>query len=211
MKKLKVLISIIVCIFCMVCLSSCIYKYLIQPVNERNEELPASLTTGKSLVEYARKVVEEDSGKEFNVGEVDMRLDSELKGAVEITLVEKKERKPQLVYVKFDTKSNKLLSFYYQGWQSKSDPGIINFQDWAIDYTEAIEISEKFFSQADGFRYDRVWMYTVDSHPSEDEDWEVWMVDLLDDQGEKRYYARIDPYTGDVLLHSISKLNHFDD
>ena len=211
MKKLKVLISIIVCIFCMVCLSYCIYKYLIQPVNDRNEELPASLTTGKSLAEYARKVVEEDSGKEFNVGEVDMRLDSELKGAVEVTLVEKKERKPQLVYVKFDTKSNKLLSFYYQGWYSDLDPGVINFQDWEIDYAEAIEISEKFFSQADGFRYDRVWMFTVNSHPSEDEDWEDWVVVLDDDQGEKRYRAHIDPYTGDVLLHSISKLNHFDD
>lgn len=84
------------------------------------------------------------------------------------------------------------------------DPGIINFQDWEIDYAEAIEISEEFFSQTDGFRYDQIIIQTVDSHPSNDEDWEDWMVDLYDDQNKKQYYTRIDPYTGEITIHSIS-------
>lgn len=181
-----------------------LFKYGFKSYHEVNKELPNNLMSGKSLVEYAVNTVEEDSGKEFNVGEIYMILDSELKGEVKVTLVEKKEKKPLLVYVDFDTKSNKLLSFHYNNWHSKLDPGIINFQDWEIDYAEAIELSEKFFSQTDGFRYDRIIMHTVDSHPSEDEDWEDWMVDFFDDQNKKKYYTRIDPCTGEILRHSIS-------
>ena len=201
MKKLKIPALIVICVFCMLFF---LFKYGFNSYHEVNKELPNNLTSGKSLVEYAVNAVEEDSGKEFNVGEIYMRLDPELKGEVEVTLVEKKEKKPLLVDVDFDTKSNKFLSFYYQGWYSDLDPGIINFQDWEIDYAEAIELSEKFFSQTDGFRYDRIIMYTVDSHPSEDEDWEDWMVDLYDDQNKKKYYARIESYTGEILRHSIS-------
>ena len=181
------------------------YKHVFKSYYEVNKELPDNLTSGKSLVEYAVNTVEEDSGKEFNVGEVYMILDQELKGKVEVTLVEKKQRKPLLVDVDFDTKSNKLLSFQYNNWHSKLDPGIINFQDWEIDYAEAVEISEKFFSQTDGFRYDRVLIKTCNSHPFKDEDWEDWSVDFFDDQNKKKYYTRIDPYTGEILRHSTSE------
>ena len=201
MKKLKIITSIIVAVFCMLLF----YKYAFKTYYEVNKELPDDLTSGKSLVECARKIVEEDSGKEFDVGEVYMILDSELKGEVQVTLVEKKEKKPLLVDVDFDTKSNKLLSFNYVSWHSKLDPGLINFQDWEIDYTEAIEISKEFFSQAAGLRFDRILMYTVNSHPSKDKDWEAWMVDFFDDQNKKKYYARIEPYTGEILRHSISE------
>lgn len=204
MKKLKISALLVIFVFCILLFSSCEYAF-IQSYYEVNEDLPDNLTSGKSLAEYAVNTVEEDSGKEFNVGEVYMILDPELKGEVKVTLVEKKQRKPLLVYVDFDTKSNKLLSFNYNGWHSKLDPGIINFQDWKIDHTEAIEISERFFSEADGFRYDRVLIYSCNSHPFKDEYWEDWSVSLYDDKGKKKYYTRIDPYTGEILRHSISE------
>ena len=93
MKKLKISTLLVICVFCILLFSSCKYAF-IQSYYEVNEELPDNMTSGKSLVEYARNIVEENSGKEFNVGEVYMILDSELKGEVQVTLVEKKEKKP---------------------------------------------------------------------------------------------------------------------
>lgn len=88
MKKLKISVLIIIVVFCILLL----YKYAFNSYHEVNEDLPDGLPSGKSLVEYAVNTVEEDSGKEFNVGEVYMILDPELKGEVEVTLVEKKEK-----------------------------------------------------------------------------------------------------------------------
>ena len=200
MRRFKIFTSLIIVVFCVLVLSSC--KYIFKSYYERNEELPSNLTSGKSIAEYARNIVEEDCGKEFYVGSIDMRLDSELKGEVEVILVEKKQKKPLLVYVDFDTKSNKLLSFDYTSWHSKLDPGIINIQNWKIDYAEAIEISEEFYSETDGFTYDSVQINTCNSHKDKPED---WFVVLNDDQSKKRYYTRIDPYTGEIFVHSIWK------
>ncbi|MBR5542607.1 MAG: hypothetical protein IKU65_00735, partial [Oscillospiraceae bacterium] len=85
---------------------------------------------------------------------------------------------------------------------SKLDPGIINIQNWKIDYAEAIEISEEFYSETDGFTYDSVQINTCNSHKDKPED---WFVVLNDDQSKKRYYTRIDPYTGEIFVHSIWK------
>lgn len=171
--------------------------------NERNEDLPDNLNSGKSLAEYAVNVIETDCGKKFDIGSVYMIVDSELKGEVEVTLVEKEQKKPMLVYVNFDTKSNKLLDFKYADWHSKLDPGIINIQNWKIDYAEAFEISKEFHSKTDGFRYDDVIIRSYDSYPVADEEKEVWVVSFCDIPGEKNYNTRIDPYTGEVLNHGI--------
>ncbi len=116
-----------------------------------------------------------------------------------------KTKKPLLVYVLFDTKSNKLLSFQYVRWHSKLDPGVIDIQNWEIDYVEAIEISKEFYSETDGFRYDSILIETNNSFPFEDEDWEDWCMDLYDEQTANRYSTRIDPYTGEITSHSIWK------
>lgn len=192
-------------IFCMLILSSCKYEYIFRPYNEINEDIPDNLTSSASMAEYACNIVEKDCGKEFNVGSVYMILDSELKGEVEVILVEKKQKKPLLVYVDFDTKNNELLSFKYVSWHSKLDPGIINIQNWKIDYAEAIEISKEFYSETDGFRYDSILIYTCNSHPFEDEDWEDWSVTFRDFQSKRNYNTRIEPYTGEILNHGIWK------
>ena len=205
MKKLKILTSIIIVISCVLILSSCKYKYIFKHYNEINEDIPDNLTSSASMAEYARNIVEKDCGKEFNVGSVYMILDSELKGEVEVILVEKKQKKPLLVYVDFDTKNNKLLSFKYVSWHSKLDPGVINIHNWGIDYAEAIEISKELHSKTDGFRYDDVIIRTDNSHPFEDEDWEVWSVAFRDYQSKKNYDTRIEPYIGEILNHGIWK------
>jgi len=184
----------------MLIISSC--KYMPKRYNERNEELPDNLNSSASLAEYAKNVVEEHCGKEFEIGSVDMHLDAELKGEVEVILKEKKQKRPWLVYVNFDTKNNKLLSFKYVNWHSKLDPGIINIQNWGIDYAEAIEITKEFYSKTEGFRYDDVIIRTCNSHPSEDEDWENWAVVFRDYRNKKIYDTRIEPYTGEILRHS---------
>ena len=201
MNKIKVFASIVAVAFCMLVLSSC--TYILQPYNERNEDLPENLNSSKSIAEYALNIVENDCGKEFEIGSVQMILDSELKGEAEVTLVEKNKEKPLLVYVNFDTKSYKLLSFRYTAWNSKLHPGFINIPNWKIDYAEAIEISKGFYSKTDGFRYDSIRIHTCNSYPFEDEDWEDWFVVLYDEQNNKNYYTRIEPYTGEVLIHSI--------
>lgn len=206
MRRFKTFTSLIICVFCMLILSSCkyifepFYKYVFKPYNEINEELPDNLNSSKSIAEYAKNIVEKDCDKEFNIGSVDMHLDSELKGDVEVILVEKKQKKPLLVYVDFDTKNNKLLSFQYVTWNSKAHPGVINMHKWKIDYEEAIELSKEFYSKTQGFRYDSVWIETCNSHKEKDEDWSVI---LNDEQSWKRYYTRIDPYTGEIFVHSI--------
>lgn len=202
MKKFKVLISIIIVIFCVLILSSCKYEYIFKPYNEINEDIPDNLTSSASMAEYARNIVEKDCDKEFNVGSVYMILDSELKGEVRVTLVEKKQKKPLLVYVDFDTKNNKLLSFKYVSWHSKLDPGLINLQNWKIDYAEAIEISKAFYSETDGFRYDDILIETINSFPATDEDWSVAFRDF---QSKRNYNTHIDPYTEEILYHGIWK------
>ena len=67
MKKLKNPISLIICILCIFSLSSCKYKYIFAPSTEVNEELPSDLTSSASMAEYARNIVEEDWGKEFEI------------------------------------------------------------------------------------------------------------------------------------------------
>lgn len=197
----------------MLTLSSCeyksLYKYLFGSHIKINEELPDNLTSGKSIAEYARNIVEADYGGEFEIGSLHMDLDSELKGSVDVVLVEKDKKRPQIVYVEFDTKNNMLLNLQYYGWESKLHPGVIDFHNWKLDYEDAIEISEKFHSETEGFQYDNVLIYTADSHLLEDEDWEVWLVNLNDRQNEKRYYTRIDPYTGEILVHNIGELYPF--
>ncbi len=203
MKKLKIATSIIIMVLCLLFLSSCSYEYIFKPYNEINKDIPVNLTSCASMAEYARNIVEKDCGKEFNIGSVDMKLDSDLKGKVEVTLVEKKQKKSLLVYVVLDTKNNKLLSFEYVRWHSKLDPGVIDIQNWEIDYTEAVEISKEFYSKTDGFRFDSAHIQTNNSFPSEDEDWEDWCMDLYDEQSVNRYYTRVDPYTGEITQHSI--------
>lgn len=201
MKKNKVFASIVTVALCMLVLSSC--TYMLRPHNERNEELPDNLNSGKSIAEYALNIVEDDCGKEFEIGSVYMILDSESKGEVEVTLVEKGKKKPMISYVKFDTKSNKLLYLKYAGWDSKLHPGFIDIQNWKIDYAEALEISKEFYSKTAGFRYDDVIIRTCNSYPFEDEDWEDWSLLFRDYQNEKNYCTRIEPYTGEILNHSI--------
>ena len=208
MKKLKISTLIVTCVFFVLTLSSCKYKYLLDPLIEVNEKFPENLTSGKSIAEYARNIVEQDYGEEFEIGSLDMTLDSELKGEGKVGLVEKGKKRPQIAYVKFDTKNNMLLNFYYYGYETKVYPGIIDFQNWKIDYEDAIEISEEFYSETEGFQYDSVLIETNDSYRGE-EGWEVWRVLFYDYQNEKRYYTHIDPYTGGVLDHEVGELYPF--
>ncbi len=200
MKKIKVFASIIAVAFCMSALSS--YAYMLRPNNERNEDLPDNLNSAKSMAEYAINTAEEDFDKKFEMGSVYMILDSDSKGEVQVTLVEKDKKKPMIVFVYLDTKINKLLRLEYAGWDSKLHPGFIDIQNWKIDYAEALEISKEFYSKTAGFRYDDVIIETCNPYPSEDEDWEDWSVVFRDYQNRKNYYTRIEPYTGEILRHS---------
>jgi len=200
MKKIKVFASIVTVALCMIVLSSC--AYVLRPHNEISEDIPDNLNSGKSLAEYALNIIEEDFGKEFEMGSVYMILDSESKGEVEISLVEKDNENPMIACVQFDTKNNKLLHFEYEGRDSKLHPGFIDIQNWKIDYAEALEISKEFYSKTEGFRYDDVIIRTCNSHPSEDEDWENWAVVFRDYRNKKIYDTRIEPYTGEILRHS---------
>ena len=201
MKKNKVFAAIVSVGLCLLVLFLCIYMR--QTHYEINEEIPDGLNSGKSLAEYALNIVENNCGKEFETGSVYMILDPQSKGELEVTLVEKNKKKPMLAYVKFDTKSNKLLYFKYVGWDSKLHPGFIDIQNWKIDYAEALEISKEFHSKTEGFRYEDVIIKTCNSHPFEDEDWEDWSVVFRDFRNGKNYETRIDPYTGEILDHGI--------
>lgn len=201
MKKLKIFVSIITVVFCMFSLSSCKYKYILAPATEVNEELPANMTSSASMAEYARNIVEEDWGKEFEIGSVRMTLDLELKGEVKVTLVEKDKKKPMIVFVDFDTKNNKLLRFNYAGRDSKLHPGFIDIQNWKIDYAEAIEIAKELHSKTEGFRYDDITIESCNPYPYEAEDGEFWSVLLYDFQSTTHYNTHIDPYTGEVIGH----------
>ena len=202
MKKLKIFISLIICILCVFSLSSCKYKYIFKGYIEVNKELPETLNSSKSIAEYALDIVENDCGIEFEIGSVYMILDSEQKGEVKVTLVEKGEKKPMLVYVEFDTKSNKLLRFNYVSWDSKLHPGIINLQNWKVDYAETIEITKEFYSKTGGFRYDEAIIRTCNSYPDQ-EYWEDWLLTFYDMRNGKKYHIRIDPYTGEITSHGI--------
>ena len=89
--------------------------------------------------------------------------------------------------------------------------GTVCFSEWreknADNSFKSEKNSEKFFSQTDDFRYDSVLIESYNPHPSKDENGEDWLVDFFDDQGKKKYYTRVDPYTGEITVHSIS--NYF--
>ena len=93
MKKIILSVLLVICVFFMLYVFLC--KYVFKSYYEVNKELPNNLSSGKSLAEYAINTIAEDSGKEFNVGEISAQLDSELKGRVRFILVEKKQRKPR--------------------------------------------------------------------------------------------------------------------
>ena len=68
MKKFIFSALLVICIFCMLYVFLC--KYVFKSYYEVNKELPDNMSLGKILAEYAVNTVEENSGKEFNVGEI---------------------------------------------------------------------------------------------------------------------------------------------
>ena len=138
------------------------------------------------------------------IGSIDMKVNREHRGEVTVIFVEKDNKKPKVIFAYLDTDKGILNKFQDYGRESKLYPGIINLSDWKIDSVEAIKIAEEFFKDKEGFEYDEIWIQTysdalVDYSGGEEE----WLVFLTDNKKSIRYYTRIDPYSGEVVVHSI--------
>ena len=139
----------------------------------------------------------------FSVGSIDMKIDKEHRGEALVIFVEKDHEKPILLFARLDTREMVFYKIEDYARESKLNPGIINFRDWIIDSTDALRLTEEFFSTDPDFQYNRIWLNTYsNSFIWRQGDVEEWHVYLTDDENDIRYSTHINPYSGEITSHS---------
>lgn len=140
------------------------------------------------------------------LGSIEMEIDREHRGEVEVEFAEQNSDNPKIFKAALNTREGMLYEFTDWGRESKLYPGIIHLQNWNIDSTDAVRISEEFFRAEKDFRYDKIGLRSSDNFSIGDvANPERWSVYLSDYKNKIRYKAEIYAYTGEVLYHSIQK------
>ena len=138
----------------------------------------------------------------LKIGSIEMKIDDDHKGEVTVIFVQREIKRPKVVFAYLDTRKGIFNRFQDFGRESRLYPGIINLREWSIDSTDAVRITEEFFSDKDGFRYDEIWLYSYnDSLADYSGSEEGWLVYLTDKINNIRYNTRINPYSGEVVTH----------
>ena len=173
-----------------------------------NIPIEKNVVTAKQIEQYLCDVIQKnDKLDQYDlvVGSIDMKIDAEHKGEITVIFVEKDNKKPRVVFAYLDTNEGVISKLQDYGRESKLYPGIINLREWSIDSTDAVLITKDFFKNDYGFRYDEIWIYTYNDYLADSSKGEErWLVYLTDKQNDIRYSTRIDPYSGEVISHSVN-------
>lgn len=165
--------------------------------------IDSEIVSAKQIVEYLSNEIQKDrfffKYDNLAVGKINMRLDIEHRGEVNVTFVEinKNPKKiPNVIIADLDTRKNMFYRFSYYGREGKLYPGVIHIQNWKIDSKDAVRIAEDFVNSNKNSQYDRIWLLTNTIYKGNKETWEVL---LTDSERGVSSSIRINPYSGEVL------------
>lgn len=196
--KLKIFIIIIIGLL-IVPMISLIYYFNSGKNVSINEDIPDKKISAKDLVELAKPYVDKYfQEKDYYIGEINMDLDKNLEGVVQIWYKEKQQnhkKVPNIVTIEIDTKNKRILSIIDQVDDSKIEPGIINIEEWSIDSSDAIELAKKIYKNYNDFDFTTVYLsgtQILENGP------EKWKIGFFNQDTLKAFTIDIDPYTGKV-------------
>ena len=172
-----------------------------------DKPIESHLVTAKQIGGYLLEEIERVdklAKYELTVGAIDMKIDREHLGEVTVTFVEKNNDNSKVIFAYLDTWEGVFYKFEDYGRESKLYPGVIHLEDWMVDSTDAVRISEDFYNDNKKFRYDSIWLKTFSNYFGSVETWEVYLRDV---ENNVRYETSIDPYSGEVRSHSIRDFN----
>jgi len=170
-----------------------------------NKPISVDIVSAKQIETHLNSEIEQiDKLKKYNltIGSIDMHIDSENRGEVTVIFVEKDNVNSKVIFAHLDTCKGIFYGFEDYGRESKLYPGIIRLKEWKIDSTDAIRISEEFFSDNKDFRYDEIWLISSSYYMGSEETWNVY---LTDKENNIRYEIRMNPYSGEVFFHNINE------
>ena len=168
-----------------------------------NKSMDNDIVSAKQIEIYLNREIQgiENLKKyELIVGSIDMKVDNEHRGEVTVVLVEKDNKKSKVIYAYLDTRKHIFYKFQDAGRESKLYPGIIHLRDWEIDSTDAVRISEEFYSTNKDFQYNEIWITTTSIYDNNNKLWNIYLTDI---KSNIRYVTRIDPYSGEVVYNTI--------
>lgn len=196
--KIKSLIGIILVIM----IGLAIVFYLQSGGKKVDVSIPENVVNAKELVKLAKPYVDEYfKTSDYYVGKVSMALDKNQRGQVEIWYKDKKKDKngvPNIITVKVDTTTKKIIRIVKQERNSKIEPGIINIDNWSIDSSKAIDIALECIKKDINFDFTSAYLSGSDIYLDGKE---IWDVTLFNENSKKSVYVKIDVYTGDVYKY----------
>jgi len=160
--------------------------------------------SAKELIKLSNSYVDEYWGKRtYYVGKINMTLDENLEGKVEIWYKDDNKDKngvPNIITVEIDTKKNKILRIINQERNSKIVPGDINIDKWSVDSINVIDIARKNFTQDNDFNFTTAWLSATSIDKNEKE---IWNVSFYNENTKRAYYLEIDAYTGEIYRSEV--------
>lgn len=160
--------------------------------------------SAKELIKLSNSYVDEYWGKRtYYVGKINMTLDENLEGKVEIWYKDDNKDKngvPNIITVEIDTKKNKILRIINQERNSKIVQGDINIDKWSVDSINVIDIARKNFTQDNDFNFTTAWLSATSIDKNEKE---IWNVSFYNENTKRAYYLEIDAYTGEIYRSEV--------
>ena len=210
-KQIKNILLVTVCVIAIpiICIIGITAFYsIVNPtisLKPLDKPIGSEVVSAKQIETYLSNEVQrinKFSKYDLTIGSIDMKVDSEHRGEVTVIFVEKDNKNSKVIFAYLDTQKGMFYKFQDMGRESKLYPGIIHLQEWKIDSTEAVRISKEFFSTNKDFRYDEIWIKSCSYYSERNETLDVY---LTDKENNIRYETRINPYSGEVLVHNIKK------
>lgn len=193
--KIKILVSAILVII----IGLVFVVYLQSGGKKIDASIPEDVVSAKELIKLAKPYIDNYlKTSDYYVGKVSMALDKNQRGQVEIWYKDKERDKngvPNIITVKIDTSTKKIIRIVKQERNTKIEPGIIHIDNWSIDSPKAIDIALECIIKDVDFDYTSVYLYGSDIYLDGKE---IWDVELYNKNNKKSAYVKIDAYTGEV-------------
>jgi len=176
---------------------------LIDPVEQPIDNDFISAKQIEVLLNDEIQKIEKLNEYDLEIGSIEMELNADQRGGISVKYVEngKDGGESKVILAQLSTRTKILHSIQDLGRDGKNYPGgTIGLCDWIIDSTDALGISEEFFSDSQDFRYDEIRIKSCSYYHGNEKTWDVF---LTDKRNNIRYETRINPYTGEVVSHNV--------
>lgn len=126
-----------------------------------------------------------------------MILDKNMVGEVNLTYSNRETGDdPTVAQIQINTKEKKIKDMRVLGDDSKLDPGELDIDSWTVDSNVAIDNALKAGNNIKNLNYDTIICQTYNFYLGK---YQVWSVQFIDSSNNKKYWAIVDPKTGEII------------